>query len=420
MQCSPIRHTIAARESLVDKIELQLEVRETAFTVAAQTPIQDLFRLLVENDARTALVCDDVIDALGEGRRCLVLSQWKEHCHRLADRLRIRGASPIVLEGGLGKRARTALLEQIEGSPRDLSFVIVATGQYLGEGFDCSQLGTLFLSFPVSFKGRLVRYTGRLMRADEDFLRLPRQARPSPPRDAHSPTGHGQEPRICPRRISRPDTIEPACGTHTRCMTVTIHLPEVVFASASSGRCAILSEMTAAEFPRNNDDRTVPIALRERVAEITAITDRVCEQHLDNEYARLCRTLTVRLARKRPSPLDRGEPRIWAAGVVYTVGSINFLFDRSETPHLRADELAAHVGAVQSTMANKSARIRSLLGLSWYEPELTRASMLERNPFAWIVTVSGIAFDARTLPEEIQAEARRAGLIPDLDGRRAA
>ena len=71
-------------------------------------------------------------------------------------------------------------------------------------------------------------------------------------------------------------------------------------------------------------------------------------------------------------PLERGDPRIWAAGVIYTVGSINFLFDKSQPPHLRADKLAEHVGVVQSTMVNKSARIRSLLRLSWYEPELTR------------------------------------------------
>ena len=172
-------------------------------------------------------------------------------------------------------------------------------------------------------------------------------------------------------------------------------------------------------FPRN-DDRTVPRALREHVTTIAAITDLVCEQHLDDEYAALCRTLTVRLARKRPSPLERGDPRIWAAGVIYTVGSINFLFDKSEPPHLRADKLAEHVGVVQSTMANKSARIRSLLGLSWYEPELTRCEQLEQNPFAWMVTVNGIPFDARTLPDEIQHEARRLGLIPDLDRRRAA
>ncbi|MBA3402289.1 MAG: hypothetical protein H0U05_09930 [Actinobacteria bacterium] len=178
--------------------------------------------------------------------------------------------------------------------------------------------------------------------------------------------------------------------------------------------------MAASDVPGWEGDRSVPIALRERVAAIVSITDQVCHQHLDAEYAGLSRTLVGRLARKRPSPLDRGEPRIWAAGVVHTVGSINFLFDKSHPPYLRADELAERIGVPKSTTANKSARIRTLLQLSWYEPELTRRSMLEQNPFAWIVTVNGIPIDARILPDEIQDEARRSGLIPDFDGRQAA
>ncbi|MHB8696111.1 MAG: DEAD/DEAH box helicase [Solirubrobacteraceae bacterium] len=108
-----------------------------------------------------------MLAALAEGRRCLVLSQRKQHCHALAERLQSRGVSPLVLEGGLGKRARTAQLEQIEHTPAEQPLVVVATGQYLGEGFDRPQLDTLFLAFPISFKGHLVQYTGRLMRTHE-------------------------------------------------------------------------------------------------------------------------------------------------------------------------------------------------------------------------------------------------------------
>ena len=164
----------------------------------------------------------------------------------------------------------------------------------------------------------------------------------------------------------------------------------------------------------------MPVELREVVAAILAITDPVCEQHFDREYAQLCRSLVGRLARKRPSPLVRGDARIWAAGAAYTVGSINFLFDRSQMPHLRAGELAERFGVVQSTMANKSARIRALLELSsWFEPELTRRTMREQNPLAWFVTVDGVPVDTRTLPRELQDEAQQLGLIPDLDGRTA-
>jgi superfamily II DNA or RNA helicase len=154
MQCGPIRHRIATSEGPAGEIDLQLTVRETGFaTATAETPIHEVFRLLVEDEERRALVCSDVLDALADGRRCLVLSQWKEHCRLLADELRSSSVTPLVLEGGLGKRARTAILEQIEATPPDEPLAVVATGQYLGEGFDCPQLDTLFLAFPSPSKG---------------------------------------------------------------------------------------------------------------------------------------------------------------------------------------------------------------------------------------------------------------------------
>ena len=164
----------------------------------------------------------------------------------------------------------------------------------------------------------------------------------------------------------------------------------------------------------------VPAGLRPRVSEILAITDEVCAAHLDVEYGQLCRVLVARLARKRPSPLVRGDTRIWAAGAIYSVGRVNFLFDRSQQPHLSADRLARHAGVVKTTMANKAALIDKTLGLRIFEPDLTRRAMLEQHPLAWMVQVNGFIVDARTLPAEIQDEARRRGLIPDLDAPHAA
>ncbi|HUY59352.1 MAG TPA: hypothetical protein VMV16_06545, partial [Solirubrobacteraceae bacterium] len=114
MQCGPIRHQIATSDGPAGGLNLDLRVRETdlAIPTAAETAIQEVFRLLVDNEARTGLVCDDVAEALNEGRRCLVLSQWTEHCHQLADGLRTRGISPLVLEGRLGKRARATIIKQ--------------------------------------------------------------------------------------------------------------------------------------------------------------------------------------------------------------------------------------------------------------------------------------------------------------------
>lgn len=164
----------------------------------------------------------------------------------------------------------------------------------------------------------------------------------------------------------------------------------------------------------------IPTQLRDRTREIFSITDQACVTRLDDEYGQLCRLLVARLARKRPSPLVRGDARIWAEGAIYAVGRVNFLFDPSETPHLSADQLAEHLGVVKTTMANKAALIMKTLDLGIYEPELTRQAMLEQHPLSWMILVDGFIVDARTLPDELQDEARRRGLIPDLEARRAA
>lgn len=169
MQCGPIRHSISRSSGIQGDLRLELLVCETGLTFEMNdsTSIQDLFRALVHDGDRTKAICQDIFSALQEGRRCLVLSQWKEHCRLLAEHLVAQGKKPFVLEGGLRKKARVALIEAIQNVPPQEDLLIIATGQYLGEGFDCPQLDTLFLTFPLSFKGRLVQYTGRLMRTCE-------------------------------------------------------------------------------------------------------------------------------------------------------------------------------------------------------------------------------------------------------------
>jgi superfamily II DNA or RNA helicase len=98
----------------------------------------------------------------------LILSHWKEHCELLAAGLRERGKTPLVLSGTLGKKTRSAMLASLQNTPSDKELVIVATGQYLGEGFDCPQVDTLFLAFPLSFKGKLIQYVGRALRSHQD------------------------------------------------------------------------------------------------------------------------------------------------------------------------------------------------------------------------------------------------------------
>jgi superfamily II DNA or RNA helicase len=170
MQCGPIRHRISPKQTDARaELTFDLRVRETSFVFkgSQEASIQEIFRALVEDESRTELVVRDVVAALAAGQRCLVLSQWKEHVERLAEQLRKAGKEPFVLKGGLGKKARTAIMEAIGSVGTRDDLVVVATGQYLGEGFDCPELDTLFLAFPVAFKGKLVQYTGRLMRTHE-------------------------------------------------------------------------------------------------------------------------------------------------------------------------------------------------------------------------------------------------------------
>ena len=170
-----------------------------------------------------------------------------------------------------------------------------------------------------------------------------------------------------------------------------------------------------------SDDLRIPAALRDRAQQIIDVTDTACREHLDEEYGLMTRRLVARLARKRPSPIVRGDVRIWAAGAIYAVGQVNVLFDRTQTPHLTAKQLAEALGVVQTTMANKAAIINRLLDIGIFEPDLTRLAMIEQHPMAWLVELEGgFIVDARTLPPALQDEARRRGLIPDLDALRAA
>ncbi|OHC65243.1 MAG: hypothetical protein A2040_08905 [Rhodocyclales bacterium GWA2_65_19] len=163
MQCGPIRHRMEEDRST---LRLDLNIRETEFALQSngETPIQEIFKELVLDENRNTQIEQDVLAALSRGRRCLILSHRKEHCRLLAERLTGKGKAPFVLHGGQGKKERTAILKSIQDTPRDKDLIVVATGQYLGEGFDCPRLDTLFLTFPVAFKGKMIQYAGRIMR----------------------------------------------------------------------------------------------------------------------------------------------------------------------------------------------------------------------------------------------------------------
>ncbi len=169
MYCGPIRYDATKQDSRRMTFRLDLVVHQTdhAELDGLDLGIQETFRRIVHDDDRTAQVCADVVEAHARGRNSLVLTQWTEHLERIADGLAQRGVTCLVLRGGMGKKARTAVTDQLAELEPAGGQVLVATGGYLGEGFDCPQLDTLFLAFPIAYKGRLVQYVGRVMRVAE-------------------------------------------------------------------------------------------------------------------------------------------------------------------------------------------------------------------------------------------------------------
>jgi superfamily II DNA or RNA helicase len=161
-----------ASEAPTLQLDLVVHPTDHAAPDADDLGIQDVFRAIVEDDQRTEQIGADVVNAVDAGRNCLVLSQWTAHIDRLVRCLAARGYEPLVLQGGMGKRARAHVVQQLELFGNEGGILLVATGSFLGEGFDCPPLDTLFLTFPLAFKGRVVQYVGRVLRQTETKSRV--------------------------------------------------------------------------------------------------------------------------------------------------------------------------------------------------------------------------------------------------------
>lgn len=151
--------------------------------------------------------------------------------------------------------------------------------------------------------------------------------------------------------------------------------------------------------------------------EIAGLVDDFCRKHLNGEYAELCRELTEKLARKRPSPLVGGRPNTWACGIVRTIGWVNYLDDRSQKPHMKLTAIDKAFGVGESTGQGKSMLIRRMFKIRPMDPAWSLRGNLDQNPMAWMIQVNGFLVDARFLKREYQEEALRQGLIPYIPDR---
>lgn len=167
MQCGAIRYRVDAKEQAEKRsFEHYLVPRftNTRYHSEGKPSITDIYKKLSENELRNNIIVSDVVEALKNGRNPIVLTERREHVALLAERLSCYCKNVIQLVGTASAKERRETMERLEAIPGDKSVIIVATGKYVGEGFDYPRLDTLFLALPIAWKGKVAQYAGRLHR----------------------------------------------------------------------------------------------------------------------------------------------------------------------------------------------------------------------------------------------------------------
>jgi superfamily II DNA or RNA helicase len=168
MQCGPIRFNESAKTQTAESpFRHEALIRQTDFKMpvaAIDGKIQDVYAALAIDESRNDMIFNDLLKALEKGRSPLLLTERVEHLEFFENRLRRCAKNIVVLKGGMGAKQRKAVAEQIKNIPGSEERVLLATGRYIGEGFDDARLDTLFLAMPISWRGTLQQYVGRLHR----------------------------------------------------------------------------------------------------------------------------------------------------------------------------------------------------------------------------------------------------------------
>ena len=172
MQCGPVRFSMSARTMTeTTPFEHKVTPRHTEFRMApdlTEVTIQDIYAALVDDASRNEMIANDIVGTIESGRCPLLLTGRTEHLQYFASKLAGVAKHVFVLKGGMGKKQRRATAAALASVPEDESRVILATGSYIGEGFDDARLDTLFLAMPISWKGTLQQYVGRLHRLHDN------------------------------------------------------------------------------------------------------------------------------------------------------------------------------------------------------------------------------------------------------------
>jgi superfamily II DNA or RNA helicase len=172
MQCGPVRFSMSAKTMTeTTPFEHKVTARHTEFRIApelTEITIQDIYAALVKDASRNEMIANDIVRAIESGRCPLLLTGRTEHLQYFSAKLEGVAKHVFVLKGGLRKRQRRSTAEALSSVPGNESRVILATGSYIGEGFDDARLDTLFLAMPISWKGTLQQYVGRLHRLHDN------------------------------------------------------------------------------------------------------------------------------------------------------------------------------------------------------------------------------------------------------------
>jgi superfamily II DNA or RNA helicase len=173
MQCGPICHSAARPETAPAQLEVWPKAMP-APEIPPESPIQEVFRILANDAARNRRIAGDVLAAYREGRKVLVLTERTDHLPLLREAMDDEIENGLVLHGRLSKKQRTAVFTELDALDESVPRVLLATGRLIGEGFDHPPLDTLVLAMPISWKGTLQQYAGRLHRehADKQDVRI--------------------------------------------------------------------------------------------------------------------------------------------------------------------------------------------------------------------------------------------------------
>ena len=167
LQCGPIRYLVDAKEQAKKRSFAHFVIpRFTAYrTASEERGIAVVYSNLAEDEGRNLLIVRDVKQALAQNRSPILLTERREHVERLAALLSEACPNVIALYGTTSAKLRRETMERLQAVPPEEPLIVVATGKYVGEGFDCPRLDTLFLTLPVAWKGIVAQYAGRLHRS---------------------------------------------------------------------------------------------------------------------------------------------------------------------------------------------------------------------------------------------------------------